>query len=417
MVLPIDFVRVRPAPPLALPLAVFAFACTHAGGPKEPARAGEPGGGGPLDVRADSAEIRDHPALRGRLHATPHGYYRFINAPFTREVCRRFADIEAAQPAVTLHGDCHVEQYAVTELGRGLTDFDDSAGGPAFVDIVRFGVSLRIAAQQRGWGREAGWIHAAFRKGYRQALLEPKTEAPVPAVARRIMATFKENRAESLARSEALMETLEEKKPELDEARKEMVLTQVAKDAGLPEAYFHAKKIGLLRVGIGSALAAKYLIRVEGFTESDDDDVLVEAKEVLDREGLGCIEVTPGPSRIFAGEQRLAYQPFRYPGILHVGGKTFWVHAWTDHYVELDIQKELRSVQELREIAYDVGVQLGRGHPKRFDDESAARLRLEIVRTLPEARIEKEIVALADETLRAWNRFRRDLSAASRAGR
>ena len=94
-----------------------------------------------------------------------------------------------------------------------------------------------------------------------------------------------------------------------------------------------------------------------------------------------------------------------------MGGKTFWVHAWTDHYVELDIQKELRSVQELREIAYDVGVQLGRGHPKRVDDEAAVRLRLEIVRTLPEDRIKKEIVALTDETLRAWNRFRTALSA------
>jgi hypothetical protein len=369
-----------------------------------------PNGSGPLDVSADSPDIRGHPVLWARLRATPHGYYRFINATFTREVCRRFADIEAAQPAVTLHGDCHVEQYAVTELGRGLTDFDDSAGGPALVDIIRFGVSLRIAALQRGWGRDAGWVYDAFRKGYRQALLEPKTEAPVPAVARRITATFKEDRAQSLARSEALMETLEEKKPELDEARKEMVLTQVARDAGLPESYFRAKKIGVLRVGIGSALAAKYLIRIEGFTDADDDDVLVEAKEVLDREGIGCIQVTPGPSRIFAGEQRLAYQPFRYPGVLHVGGKTFWVHAWTDHYVELDIQKELRSAQELREVAYDVGVQLGRGHPKRFDDEAAVRLRLEIVRTLPEQRIEKEIVALTDETVRAWNRFRKALS-------
>jgi len=404
---------VRPRTSLALLFtAVVPLACAHT--PSSPGLTQDPVG--PLDVRADSADIRDHPALRARLRATPHGYYRFINAAFTREVCRRFADVEATQPGVTLHGDCHVEQYAVTELGRGLTDFDDSAGGPALVDIVRFGVSLRIAAYQRGWVREAGWVYDAFRKGYREALIEPKTEAPAPAVARRIAESFEADRAQSLARSEALMETLEEKKPELDEARKEMVLTQIARDAGLPESYFRTKKIGLLRVGIGSALSAKYLLRIEGFTTADDDDVMIEAKEVLDREGLGCIQVTPGPSRIFAGEQRLAYQPFRYPGVLHVGGKTFWVHAWTDHYVELDIQKQLRSVQELREVAYDVGVQLGRGHPKRVDDEAGVRLRLEIVRTLPEERIKKEIVALADETLRAWNRFRTALSATTPAG-
>jgi hypothetical protein len=137
---------------------------------------------------------------------------------------------------------------------------------------------------------------------------------------------------------------------------------------------------------------------------------MIEAKEVLDREGLACIQVTPGPSRIFTGEQRLAYQPFRFPGVLHVGGKTFWVHGWTDHYVELDIQRSLRSAQELREVAYDVGVQLGRGHPKRVDEEGATRLRVEILRSLPEDKIKKEIASLTQETLNAWRRFRAALS-------
>ena len=119
--------------------------------------------------------------------------------------------------------------------------------------------------------------------------------------------------------------------------------------------------------------------------------------------------MSPGPSRIFAGEARLAYQPFRFPGVLHLGGKTFWVHAWTDHYQELDIQKTLRSPQELREVAFDVGVQLGRGHPKRVDQEGAIRLRLECLRSLPEDKIRREIVALTDETIRAWTRFKNAL--------
>jgi hypothetical protein len=88
---------------------------------------------------------------------------------------------------------------------------------------------------------------------------------------------------------------------------------------------------------------------------------------------------------------------------------TFWVHAWTDNYQELDILKTLRSPQDLREVAYDVGVQLGRGHPKRSDDEAAIRLRMDILRSLPDAKIKKEIVALADETVRAWTRFKSPL--------
>ena len=400
---------------LTLAAALAALACAHTppdvpgagvqAGPQ--ARPGAPSG--PLDVPANTPEIQSHPALRARLRASPHGYFRFINAQFTRETCRRFRGLKQRQPEVTLHGDCHVEQYAVTELGRGLTDFDDSAGGPAYVDMVRFGVSLQLAARQRGWTHEADWIYAAFRRGYREALLEPKTTAPEPAVARRIAESFKEDRAQGLARAEALMETLEAKRSDLDEARKEMVLTQVAKDAGLPESFFHLKKMGVLRIGIGSALAAKFLLRVEGPTLADDDDVMIEAKEIQEREGLACIQVTPGPSRIFAGEARLAYQPFRFPGVLHLGGKTFWVHAWTDHYLELDIQKTLRSPQELRDVAFDVGVQLGRGHPKRVDDEAATRLRMDVLRALPEEKIKKEIAALTEETMRAWTRFKNAL--------
>jgi hypothetical protein len=406
---------VRPSFSLAALLATSAaLACAHA-----PSGLAELGGqasaasappAGPLDVSADAPEIREHPALRARLRFSPHGYYRFINAAFTRELCRRFEPVNARQAVVTLHGDCHVEQYAVTELGRGLTDFDDSASGPVFVDIVRFGVSLHLAARQRGWGREAGSVYNAFRRGYKRALQDPKTEAPEPAAVRRIAASFMDDRAASLARAETLMETLPEQAPELDQARRETVLTQVARNAGLPESWFRAKKIGLLRAGIGSALSAKYLVRVEGPTNAADDDVMIEAKEVLERESLGCIQVTPGPSRIFTGEARLAYKPFRFPGVLYVGGKTFWVHAWTDHYVELDIQKTLLSVQELREVAYDVGVQLGRGHPKRVDEADAARLRLAILRSLPEERISKEIAALTEETLRAWTRFRTALA-------
>ena len=97
--------------------------------------------------------------------------------------------------------------------------------------------------------------------------------------------------------------------------------------------------------------------------------------------------------------------------MIHVGNKTLWVHAWPDNYVEVAIAT-LRSAEELREIAYDVGVQLGRGHPKGPRVEDATRLRAALLRSLPEARIRSVVVELTEETLAAWQRFR-----ASDAGR
>jgi hypothetical protein len=347
-----------------------------------------------------------NPALRARLRATPHGFFRFVNLAFTREVCRRFKDLAASAPAVTLHGDCHLEQYAVTEIGRGLTDFDDSATGPAFVDIVRFGVSIHLAARERRWVREADGIYAAFRSGYRKALADPTVEAPEPQFARRVKAGFDYDRTACLARAEAFMETLPEHQPEVDEATRELTTRMLAQNAGLPPWFFRVKKMGTLRLGIGSALSAKYLVRIEGPTDADEDDLILEAKELVDRQSVGCLLVAPGPSRIFTGDARIAYQPFRFPGTVHIGTKTLWIHAWPDNYVELDIQQSLRSPGELREIAYDVGVQLGRGHPRGQAEMDEGMLRKRLLETLPEPRLRQAVIDLTSETLRAWTRFR-----------
>jgi hypothetical protein len=202
------------------------------------------------------------------------------------------------------------------------------------------------------------------------------------------------------------MESLEGARLELDETVKELTLTMVAENAGLPPQFFRAKKVGLLRAGIGSALAAKYLVRVEGQTEAPEDDVILEVKELVARQSYACVVLTGGPSRIFAGQARIGYEPFRYPGVLNIGDRTFWVHAWPDNYAEADVMT-LPSAQELREIAFDAGVQLGRGHPRLATDDEGTRLRVELLRTLPDGRIVREIERLTRETLYAWERFRR----------
>jgi hypothetical protein len=90
------------------------------------------------------------PELIDRLRADPFTYFRFINRAWTTRVCEILADVP--DPAIVrLHGDAHVEQFALTNDAWGLDDFDDSARGPAFVDIVRFLGSLDLATRQRRW--------------------------------------------------------------------------------------------------------------------------------------------------------------------------------------------------------------------------------------------------------------------------
>ena len=91
------------------------------------------------------------PEVRARLAGNPIAFFRFVNRAWTHAVCDAFAGEASDLPTARLHGDAHLEQYAVTATARGLDDFDDSARGPAVVDVVRFLGSLELAAEQRGW--------------------------------------------------------------------------------------------------------------------------------------------------------------------------------------------------------------------------------------------------------------------------
>ena len=86
--------------------------------------------------------------LVNRISATSHGYFRFINTAFAAETCRLFVDVVEQMPEVTLHGDAHIEQYTVTNLGRGLSDFDDCTRGKV---ISRWSPARCVPAHAAAW--------------------------------------------------------------------------------------------------------------------------------------------------------------------------------------------------------------------------------------------------------------------------
>jgi hypothetical protein len=112
-----------------------------------------------LGASSASAQLRPEPdAIRlapreliDQLRSDPTDYFRFVNRPWIARVCEVFAEDIRDQPIVRLHGDAHLEQFAVTNDAWGLDDFDDSARGPALIDLVRFLGSIDLTVRQRGW--------------------------------------------------------------------------------------------------------------------------------------------------------------------------------------------------------------------------------------------------------------------------
>jgi uncharacterized protein (DUF2252 family) len=350
--------------------------------------------------------------LVGRISATPHGYFRFINGAFAAETCRIFGDVVERMPEVNLHGDAHIEQYTITNLGRGLSDFDDCTRGKAMIDIVRLGTSILIAAREKGWSRDEKGFLDQFLRGYRDGLSSENLRMTTPALATRAREAFAWDHARALRQANAW----------IDEAPlpNDTFADGVARFAELvgfgrevPADFFKVKRIGALKIGVGSALDEKYLMLFEGPTAAAEDDMIVEAKQIRELSGNPCVRTDVGASRVLDGQRLISYEPFAYAAVVPHGGKYFWMHDWTDDYQEASIATAIRTPKDLRQIAYDAGVQMGRAHPKQADGSQSKERRREVLRSFEsiEARLRMAMRELAGRTDAAWREFRQGAAA------
>jgi hypothetical protein len=185
----------------------------------------------------------------------------------------------------------------------------------------------------------------------------------------------------------------------------------------LPPGYLTVARAGWLRMGVGSAVDPKILIRVRGRSADPLDDELVEAKELQYFGGLPCLEASPMVQpglRVIAGVTQvgrhkhniLATSPeLVNPEVVVQGGqlRDWWIRSWDWSYRELRVE-DLRSVEELAEVVYDAGVQLGGGGLREIAGAQAnadrARERASLDRLEP--RIRSETSRLVEELLLGW---------------
>ncbi|HEY7055456.1 MAG TPA: DUF2252 family protein [Vicinamibacterales bacterium] len=360
-------------------------------------------------IRPDpSALAGASPELVERLRADPFAYFRFVNRPWTARVCEAFGDLQDLL-LVRLHGDAHVEQFALTKDAWGLDDFDDSVRGPDFVDIVRFLGSIDLATRQRGWTRDRDALWDRFFEGYRRGLSDPGYRPPEPDLVRVLRAQAPVTRAAYLAWAERLMQPMDEARLKSVVAAVQGLDLLVRRDRpSLAPGYFGVVRAGWVHLGIGSAGIRKVLIRVQGPTTDPDDDVLLEGKEVTNLEGVRCLEgrTTPPAIRVIDGALQLGRLKH---DILAVGPTMlipaaadraehwldWWVCSWEPSYREVHVS-DLRSVKDLADIAFDSGVQLGAGKLVSVRKQLlASDKRLE-------SRLRKETSALVEELLAGW---------------
>lgn len=350
------------------------------------------------------------------LRTHPFAFFRFVNRAWASRVCDAFEQDRNAPVKVRLHGDAHIEQYAFTDTAYGLDDFDDTAEGPAVIDLVRFIGSIRVAAQDRGWAEHIDAITDAFLRAYQRGLNDPTFRPAVPRFVTRLRSHRSvKTQGEFLAWAEGLMQPVP---PNVEEAtRKGLALLAARAATGesrMPPGYFLVKRIGALHMGVGSRRLPKLLVRVEGPTAATADDVILEEKEpAANLAGLTCMGLpSQSPAvRVVTGVQRvgrldhevltLVPAPIEGPAEL----KHWWIHDWSPSYSEVEISA-LESPAELIELAEDAGVQLGSSClPSLGASAFERRRRVSRSVVLMDSRIREVASRLTDEMYAAWKRF------------
>jgi Uncharacterized protein conserved in bacteria (DUF2252) len=363
----------------------------------------------------DHYDFAAHPDLLRRIAASPFQYFRFTNPGFAAATCAAFEDLLPALPAVNLHGDAHLEQFAVTDASFGLADFDDAVGGPAVIDLLRFGVSLQIAAHERAWTADEALDR--FFASYQAALEDPTTEAPAPAFVDRARQSFARDPKTFLARCDALMQPpLARDQAEAHAGLKRYVELMLEQSPELTPTFFEMKRYGRLRGGVGSALDQRFLVRIEGPTRAPDDDVILEAKELRELSSVPCVQTSlvGGRLRTIVGRARFGGNDDPFLAVIPRGPEEapddppFWVGSWRADYRELDAARDLTSVSELEEVAYEVGLQLGRGHIRHFATPFDYQLRRAVRDMLRDygPRLRATIDSMTERTLASWQHFR-----------
>lgn len=346
--------------------------------------------------------------LIGRLRADPFTYFRFINRAWTARVCEVFADVASA-PTVRLHGDAHIEQFALTQSAWGLGDFDDSTRGPSFVDIVRFLGSIDLATRQRGWTRDRDSLWNRFFDGYRTGLSNPDAKPAEPGIVRELRRQGPMTPATYLAWGERQMQPMDDAQSRAIAAGMEAFAAYMRdRRPELPPGYFAVKRAGWLNMGVGSARLAKILIRVQGPSVDPDDDVLLEGKETINLYGVDCLEPSDKQPaiRIIDGAEQLgrwkhnilAVAPtMLVPAAANRADRNldWWIASWEPTYREVRLS-DLRSARDLGDISFDAGLQLGAA---KIDE--ARSQELESTKKL-EQRLKREASGIVEELLAGW---------------
>jgi len=350
-----------------------------------------------------------------RLEASAFRYSRMLAGQFEARTCWSFRDVRWHLPVVAVHGDAHLEQFVVTNNTFGVEDFDKAGYGPAVVDLVRYSASIELACREATFPCDPKKAVDRYFTEYRASLDKMPDRSHPPTVVERMRRKAPQRRAAWLDWVDAQMGPLTPEHEAL--ARKGWKTFADLQIAVVPDRsaeFYEIARVGELRMGVGSALERKILVRIRGPSNDPNDDVVLEARAGEAPGASGCVWRPAHGSSLHV----LTFMALLGPRMPEVFGyvdltdkpdeRPFWVQAWHPGYVELTLD-DIHSQDELEELAVDAARQLAGHFWTRFVDPLRGYQRYAQLRAFDTTR--ERAVALSSELAREviveWDRFRK----------
>jgi hypothetical protein len=219
-----------------------------------------------------------------------------------------------------------------------------------------------------------------------------------------------------LSWAESLMRPVEDADaPGIEDGRRRLAALIEDRRPELPRFYLEPKRIGWLRMGVGSALTPKLLLRCEGHTRAEEDDFLLEARELSDLSEVSCVDTSESAqaARIIEGYGRIGRISHDIMVVIpsapepESGAREWWARSWEASYRELQLD-QLESPRELAEVVHDAAAQLAHGHAWTPEGQTGEGRRQRKRQWLDRSEPRMRAVALqvTADLLEAWEMFR-----------
>ncbi|MCA9669958.1 MAG: DUF2252 family protein [Myxococcales bacterium] len=311
------------------------------------------------DPARDKASSRRRYCRRGRgLHL----YFRHVGPEMQRRFCE-LVDVSRL-PRVFLHGNPHVDNYAKTERGAAMVDFDRARYGPYAYDIVRFLVSAGISAREQSRCLMPPTARSSLRRGYAQGVLCPQLRyEEMHALRRRRAKRWQQSTVQYVEANRLWARKMRENAMPLEQLPLEQLLASYARSREEPSLLEHYRVSEAAQIP-GSMGKMHTVLLLESLDSSIDEHaraLLLDFKEVYDEPDTRWFHnpfAHNGERMVRAGELHAPGWEMR-PGWATVGNTELWVRQISPQQVK--VKRALEEAEQM-DLCFAVGSQLGAAH-------------------------------------------------------